>query len=105
MPDPDTVHAWHLFPVRLREGGADRRAGVIEELRRAGIGTSVHFIPLHLHPYYRRTYGHRPGDFPVAEAQYEREISLPIYPDLTDAEVDRVVEALGAALRRPGPTS
>ena len=98
-PEPGEVHAWHLFPIRLRDGGADRRAAIIERLRDAGIGTSVHFIPLHLHPYYRRTYGYAAADLPVATREYEREISLPIYPDLTDAEVERVVEALGVALR------
>ncbi|TAL06162.1 MAG: DegT/DnrJ/EryC1/StrS aminotransferase family protein [Chloroflexota bacterium] len=98
-PAADEVHAWHLFPVRLADGGADRRAAIIERLRDVGIGTSVHFIPLHLHPYYRRTFGYETTDLPVATREYEREISLPIYPDLTDAEVDRVVEALGDALR------
>ena len=93
------VHAWHLFPIRLREGGTARRAAVIERLRDEGIGTSVHFIPLHLHPYYRRMYGTEAGDLPVATREYEREISLPIYPDLADADVDRVVDALAAALQ------
>jgi dTDP-4-amino-4,6-dideoxygalactose transaminase len=96
---PGEVHAWHLFPIRLREGGAARRAAVIERLRDEGIGTSVHFIPLHLHPYYRRLYGMEAGDLPVATREYEREISLPIYPDLADADVDRVVDALAAALQ------
>ena len=99
LPDATTVHAWHLYPIRIRDGGLQRRAAVIDALRRVEIGTSVHFIPLHLHPYYRRTYGYEPGDFPIAENQYEREISLPIYPDLTDREIDRVVEALQEALR------
>jgi dTDP-4-amino-4,6-dideoxygalactose transaminase len=58
----------------------------------------VHFIPLHLHPYYRRTYGYAPADLPVAKLQFEREISLPIYPGLTDAEVDYVVERLAGIL-------
>jgi dTDP-4-amino-4,6-dideoxygalactose transaminase len=62
------------------------------------VGTSVHFIPLHLHPYYKRTYGYVPTDLPVANAQYEREISLPIYPDLTDRDVDYVVERLAEIL-------
>ena len=97
-PGPSAVHAWHLFPVRLVDGGAERRAAVIEQLRTSGIGTSVHFIPLHLHGYYQRTFGYRRGDFPVAESEYDREISLPIYPDLTDQEVDRVVDALADAL-------
>lgn len=98
LPAAGDVHAWHLFPVRIRTGGADRRARIIERLRDAGIGSSVHFIPLHIHPYYRRTFGYQPSDLPVAVGEYEREISLPIYPDLTDAGVDRVSEALRAAL-------
>ncbi len=100
MPRPNEVHAWHLFPIRLR---LDRikitRAETIDRLAGAGIGTSVHFIPLHLHPYYRRMYGYAPDDLPVANLQFEREISLPIYPDLTDGEVDYVVERLEGILR------
>ncbi|MGD0248983.1 MAG: DegT/DnrJ/EryC1/StrS aminotransferase family protein, partial [Candidatus Limnocylindrales bacterium] len=100
MPRSNEVHAWHLFPIRPH---LDRvkitRAETIDRLTEAGIGTSVHFIPLHLHPYYRRTYGYAPADLPVANAQYEREISLPIYPDLTDGDVDYVVERLTGILR------
>lgn len=99
LPGAGTVHAWHLYPIRLRSGGAAERAAAIEHLRDAGIGTSVHFIPLHTHPYYQRTYGYRPDDLPIALREYEREISLPIYPDLTDGEIDRVCDALGHALR------
>jgi dTDP-4-amino-4,6-dideoxygalactose transaminase len=95
---PGDIHAWHLYPVRLTAGGADRRAAVIDRLKAERIGTSVHFIPLHLHPYYERTYGYRPGDLPIATHEYEREISIPIYPDLTESEVDRVVTALRRAL-------
>ena len=98
-PGPGTVHAWHLYPVRLRPGPKrTERATVIERLGADGIGTSVHFIPLHLHPYYRRTFGYKAEDLPVSAAQYEREISLPIYPDLTEGEIDRVCESLTAAL-------
>jgi dTDP-4-amino-4,6-dideoxygalactose transaminase len=97
-PPTGDVHAWHLYPIRLTADARIPRAEVIERLRADGIGTSVHFIPLHLHPYYRRTYGYRPEDLPVAAAEYEREISLPIFPDLTDEEVGRVVAALGRAL-------
>jgi perosamine synthetase len=98
MPGDDEVHAWHLYPVRLRDSSLGERAAVIERMRDLGIGTSVHFIPLHLHPYYRRTYGYRPEDLPVAHREYEREISLPIYPDLTTDDVARVVAALADAL-------
>jgi perosamine synthetase len=101
MPRPNEVHAWHLYPIRLH---LDRikvtRAEAIDRLAEAGVGTSVHFIPLHLHPYYRRTYGYAPADLPVAHLQYEREISLPIYPGLTEAEVDYVVERLAGILLR-----
>jgi perosamine synthetase len=100
MPRPNEVHAWHLFPIRLH---LDRvkvtRAEAIDHLAESGIGTSVHFIPLHLHPYYRRTYGYAPDDLPVANAQFEREISLPIYPDLSDDDVDYVVDRLAGILR------
>jgi len=92
---PGDVHAWHLYPIRLHlDRTRATRAEVIEALRDEGIGTSVHFIPLHLHPYYRRTYGYQRGDFPISEREYEREISLPIYPDLSNEEVERVVQAL-----------
>lgn len=98
-PDAATVHAWHLYPIRLRQGASgEERADVIDRLAADGIGTSVHFIPLHLHPYYRRTYGYTRADLPVAAGEYEREISLPIYPDLTVAEIDRVCEAVTAAV-------
>jgi dTDP-4-amino-4,6-dideoxygalactose transaminase len=100
MPRPNEIHAWHLFPIRLHLDQVKiTRAETIDRLAEAGIGTSVHFIPLHLHPYYRRTYGYAPADLPVANAQYEREISLPIYPDLADSDVDYVVEQLAGILR------
>ena len=99
-PGPGDVHAWHLYPIRLRAGRLSiDRAAVIEELNGKGIGTSVHFIPLHLHPYYRRTYDYAPMDLPVATREYEREISLPIYPGLLDESVDRVVDVLSGVLR------
>jgi len=68
------------------------RAGFIEELGRRGIGTSVHFIPLHRHPFYRNSFGYDAADFPGAERFYERVISLPIYPGMTDEETDYVIE-------------
>lgn len=88
-------HAWHLYVVRLNlESLGTNRAEVIRRLGEAGIGASVHFIPLHLHPHYQRTYGYRPGDFPVAERIFERSVSLPIWPGMTDAQVDRVATTL-----------
>jgi dTDP-4-amino-4,6-dideoxygalactose transaminase len=97
---PNVTHAWHLYPLRLR---LDRltidRAQFINELRARNIGTSVHFIPLHLQSYYRDRYGYRRDDFPVAAAEYDRLASLPIYPRMTDADVDDVVAAIADVIR------
>ncbi len=91
----DVAHAWHLYVLRLRPGvlriGRDQ---FIDELTRRNIGTSVHFIPIHLHPYYRDTYGYTPDDLPIAVQAFERLFSLPLHPRLTDANVADVVEAV-----------
>lgn len=90
-----STHAWHLYMLRLH---LDRisidRAAVVERLRERNIGVSVHFIPLHVHPYYRDTYGYTPEDFPVANREYRREISLPIYPTMSDDDVQSVIAAV-----------
>jgi perosamine synthetase len=88
-------HSWHLYILRLRaEQLVLGRANFIEALKELGVGAAVHYIPLHLHPFYRRTYGYAPGDFPHAEDSYSRCLSLPIYPDMSDAEVERVIGAV-----------
>ena len=92
---PDCQHAWHLYMLRLNlERLRIDRGRFIEQLKQHNIGTSVHFIPLHLHPYYRQTYGYRPDDFPVAHGEYLREISLPIYSKMSDADVLDVIDAV-----------
>lgn len=89
------THAWHLYPLRLRlEALRIDRARFIQELTERNIGTSVHFIPVHLHPYYRDTYGLSATDFPVAYGNYLRLVSLPLHPRLTDGEVHDVIEAV-----------
>lgn len=95
-PDrPYVQHAWHLYQLRLH---LDRltitRDAFIQALSAANIGTSVHFIPLHLHPFYRDTYHLAPEDFPAATQAYQREISLPIYPGMTDDDVADVIAAV-----------
>lgn len=97
-------HAWHLFILRLRPDklSVDRNE-FAHRLQEARIGISVHFIPLHLHPLYRDELGHRPGDFPVAEDLFQRAISLPFYPAMTDEDVDyvaSVVRWIAAEARR-----
>ncbi|HYU76088.1 MAG TPA: DegT/DnrJ/EryC1/StrS family aminotransferase, partial [Ktedonobacteraceae bacterium] len=95
-PNPDHVeHAWHLYLLRLRtERLAISRDAFIQELTKANIGTSVHFIPLHLHPFYRDTYQLVADDFPAALDAYRRVISLPIYPGMTDEDVEDVIAAV-----------
>lgn len=91
---------WHLFMIRIRnESSPVQRDDVIRGLNERGIGTSVHFIPLHYHTAYQKLGRWQKGDFPVAEKFFEGEISLPMYPGMTDAEVDDVCEALRAVLR------
>lgn len=98
---PGVEHAWHLYALRLRlERLTIDRARFIRELRDLGIGTSVHFIPLHTQPFYARKYGYRTGQFPVAEAEYPRLVSLPIYSVMSDADVDRVIAAVRAIALR-----
>ena len=96
-PDvPDHAkNAWHLYPLRLK---LDRlsidRSDFIEKLREAGVGTSVHFIPLHLQPLYAKRLGHTPGDFPRAEAYFDADISLPLYPGLTTEQREKIIESV-----------
>jgi dTDP-4-amino-4,6-dideoxygalactose transaminase len=96
---PDGSHAWHLYIIRLE---LDRltvdRGQAVDGLKALGIGTSVHFIPLHLHPYYRRRWGYAAGVFPVATREYERTLSLPIWPGMSISDVDRVVDGLNEVL-------
>ncbi|MHB8626251.1 MAG: DegT/DnrJ/EryC1/StrS family aminotransferase [Aggregatilineales bacterium] len=88
-------NAWHLYILRLNlEQLTIDRAGFIQELKARNIGTSVHFIPLHLHPYYKDKYHWQPEDFPVAYQQYKRMVSLPLHPNLSDQDVADVIEAV-----------
>jgi perosamine synthetase len=92
-----TSHSWHLFILRLvTEDLNIGRNAFVEQLKQLGIGTSVHFIPLHLHPFYRQRYGYAPGDMPQAEDAYSRCLSLPIFPDMTEADVERVIASVVA---------
>jgi dTDP-4-amino-4,6-dideoxygalactose transaminase len=91
----DVEHAWHLYPLRLNLNKLTiSRAQFIEELHARNIDTSVHFIPVHEHPYYRDKYGWRPKDFPVAHNEFNRILSLPIYPLMTEVDVADVVTAV-----------
>jgi len=98
---PGREHAWHLYVVQVApELAGEGRRQVFTDLRGAGVGVNVHYLPVHLHPYYRERLGTGPGLCPHAEAAYQRILSLPMFPGLSDADQDRVVEALAEALRR-----
>lgn len=90
----DVDPAWHLYPVRILEG---RRREVFESLRAAGIGVQVNYIPVYWHPVYARA-GYQRGMCPNAEAFYAEELSLPMFPDLTDSQVDHVIDQLTLSL-------
>jgi len=95
-----TTHAWHLYVVRLRPAMLTiSRDEFVVRLKERGIGASVHFIPIHHHPYYRETYGWAPGDFPVADQAFATMMSLPLYTRMTEAEVDRVSTAVEEIVR------
>ncbi|MFT3837787.1 MAG: DegT/DnrJ/EryC1/StrS family aminotransferase [Myxococcaceae bacterium] len=108
----DRQHSWHLYAVRLKAGawsfpGDDGTPGhargqFIEQLKAKGITTSVHWMPLHLHPYYKRTYGYGPGLFEVAEDVWPRLVSLPIFPGMTEAEQDEVVSTIAELAKKFG---
>jgi perosamine synthetase len=101
---PDRIHSWHLFVIRLR---LDRltinRSDFITKMAEAGIGTSVHYTPLHLHPYYREHFGYQPSDLPCMTRVYPEIITLPLYPGLKDPELDyvcRTIKSLVAKHRK-----
>ena len=97
---PGVESAWHIYLLRLRPGRLKiDRGAFIEELRKRNVGASVHFIPIHLHPYYRDRYHLRPQDFPVAQSEFERMLSLPLSPAHSDRDVADVIEAVTDIVR------
>ncbi len=95
------LHAWHLYVVRIADGAQLTRDALIDSLFADGIGVSVHYIPLHLHPYWRERYELQPEQFPHSQKAYERMVSLPLYTKMSEADVERVIasvrKAFGAA--------
>lgn len=97
---PDVAHVYHLYVVRLNaeQIGKDRTQ-VYQALRGAGIGVNVHYVPVHLHPFYRQRFGTGPGMCPVAEAAYETILSLPIFPRMSNSDVENVIRAVHRVLK------
>jgi len=96
IPPATSKHiSWHLYTVQIDFGALGKtRTQVMYELRQKGVGTQVLYIPVHLQPWYRNTFGYGPGKCPVAENFYKHALSLPLYPAMSDAEVDRVIAAV-----------
>ena len=103
VDDSDRIHSWHLFPIKLRlERLAVDRNAFLDALKDDGVACSVHWRPLHLHPYYEETFGWNPDDLPVASAVWQRLISLPLFPGMRDAEIEHVVKTVRALAMRHG---
>ena len=98
QPKPGDTHAWHLYVLRLADGAKLSRDGLIDGLYAAGIGCSVHYIPLHLQPYWRDRYALTPERFPHSQHAYERMLSLPLYTRMDDSQIERVIAAVRALL-------
>lgn len=94
QPENGDLHSWHLYAVRLNDNVAISREEFIQQMSARGIGCSVHFIPLHLHPYWQKAYDLQPHDFPMAWRAFERAVSLPLYTRMTEDDQTRVVEAV-----------
>jgi dTDP-4-amino-4,6-dideoxygalactose transaminase len=99
-PQDNDVHSWHLYLIRLDDSAKISRNTFIEKMAAKRIGCSVHYIPLHLHPYWRDTYNLQPDDFPCAQSIYERLVSLPIYTKMTEADQERVIQAVKESLMK-----
>jgi dTDP-4-amino-4,6-dideoxygalactose transaminase len=98
QPKSSDTHAWHLYVIRLNDDAPVSRDDFIAQMAKQGIGCSVHFIPLHLHPYWRDTYNLAPEDFPNSLRAFERSVSLPIYTKMTDEDQTRVIATIRGIL-------
>jgi perosamine synthetase len=95
LEPPDAKSAYHIYVIQLEPGKlkAGRRE-IFDALRAENIGVNVHYLPVHLHPYYRREFGYKAGDYPKAERYYERAITLPIFPRMSDDDIDYVIKTV-----------
>lgn len=94
LPNTGDIHSWHLYVTQLESEAPVNRDRFVELMYEHGVGCSVHYIPLHLHPYWRDTYSLVPGMFPVSQKVYERSVSVPIYSKMSDNDVDRVITTI-----------
>jgi len=83
--------AWHIYPIQIKKGN---RKKIFDDLQKQGIGVQVHYMPLHLHPFYKKKFGYKKGNFPIAENYYKRAITLPLFPKMTNKEVQYVINSV-----------
>ena len=96
----DNRSAWHIYPLRFDLAKFKvGRTSIFRALRAENIHVNVHYVPVHLHPYYRTKFGFRGGEYPVAESNYERLITLPLFPTMTDQDVEDVLSAVNKICR------
>ncbi|MEH6799078.1 MAG: DegT/DnrJ/EryC1/StrS family aminotransferase [Halopseudomonas sabulinigri] len=99
-PPEGSSHAWHLYPIKIKREAGLTRDMFIEKMAELGVGCSVHFIPLHLQPYWRDSYGLTPAMFPNAHSAFEEEVSIPLYTKMTEQDQLRVISAIKKVLNR-----
>jgi dTDP-4-amino-4,6-dideoxygalactose transaminase len=83
--------AWHIYPIQIVKGN---RKKIFDALQKQGIGAQVHYMPLHLHPFYKKEFGYKKGDFPAAEKYYERAITLPLFPKMADKNILHIIKSV-----------
>ncbi|MBO8158625.1 DegT/DnrJ/EryC1/StrS family aminotransferase, partial [Thermosyntropha sp.] len=91
--------SYHLYTIRIKEEAEISRSELYEKLRQKGIYSQVHYIPVHTFPYYRERFGYNWGDYPAAEDWYKRVLSLPIFPGMSDEEINRVIKAVREVIK------
>lgn len=99
--EPHRIHSWHLYVLRLKLSKLSiNRTDFVAELTKMGIGISVHYTPLHMHPYYREVFGYQPSDLPCMQRVYDEIFTLPLFPDLTEAEINRICDSVESLISR-----
>jgi dTDP-4-amino-4,6-dideoxygalactose transaminase len=97
--DKNSKSSWHIYVIKLKGKYGNKRRAVFEKLESSGISVRVHFIPIHTQPYYKKTFGYKKGDYPVAEKYYERGLTIPIFPDLKDNDSKKVTDVINDCIK------
>ncbi len=100
--NPNVQSAFHLYVLQINfKAIGNTRAHIMEQLHKRGVGTQVHYIPVHMQPYYKEKFGYKQGDFPISEAYYEKALSIPLYPKMSAGDVEHVIKSIKEVLNSP----